>query len=140
MEEDMSGNNDQPLYVIRNNYFVNNPGKYMVEVAVWDNPDKKELTDWLQYMNDSNALPLPSIGYKLTVNYQVDGLSAIKFWEDPISNGKKPGKCFQVCPMTDTYFVKGDKTFRVLVEFATEVDEKLGELPDQILSTFKFTQ
>lgn len=138
MREIFSGNQDQPLYTIRNNYLAINSDKYAVEVAVWNNPSNSTLEDWLQYMKDSQALALPSTDYQLSVNYQVNGLDATKFWEDPLSNGKEPGRCYQACPVSDTYFVKGSKTYRVLVVFFTEVDENLSQLPDLILSTFKF--
>ncbi len=126
-----------PLFTIRNNYWSDNP-EYAIEVAVWDNPEKKDLLSWLQFLKDSQALPLPTADYKIVSNYKVDNLPALKYWEDPTSNGKQPGKCFQACPASETYFVKDNHAFRVLVAFYTEVDENLATLPDQILSTFKF--
>jgi hypothetical protein len=140
MKETMSGNSDKPLYVIRNNYMAENREKYAVQIAVWDNPEQKTLLSWLQFMKDSQALPLPSENYKISSNYTVDNLPAMKLWEDPVSNGEQPGKCIQACPASDTYFVKGDKTYRILIVYFTEVDGNLANLPDQILSTFKFTK
>jgi len=81
------------LYVIRQGIKSNNIDDYHILVHTWDNPEKLTLSEWLQFMKDSNALPLPVEDMDLTPNTKVGGEEALQFWSDPLSGGKEPGKC-----------------------------------------------
>jgi len=140
MKESSVATGSSELYVMKTNYISDNPNKYAINVSVWDNPDEKNLVSWLTYMKESNALPLPSQTFSLVSNYKVDGLDALKFWDDPLSNGAQPGKCVQACPINSVYFVNSGKAYKISVVFYTQVDSTLTNLPDQIYSTFKFIQ
>lgn len=129
----------KPLYVIRENVLSNIVDDYLVFISVWDNPDRRSLINWLQFMKDSGALPVPAEA-ELAANYTVAGEPAFKIWSDPISKGKEPGRCFQACPILDVYFTHRDKAYRVELNYHREVDKESQETFNLLLSTFKFLE
>ena len=128
----------KPLYVIRQEVQSNDIDDYLVSVRAWENPDERSLADWLQFMKDSNALPLPSEEMDTTANTQVGGEDALQFWSDPISGGAEPGECVQACPVLSVYFVHGDKAYAAELNYLREFDEDSFVLFSQVLSTFEF--
>lgn len=129
----------KPLYVIRENVLSNIVDDYLVFISVWDNPDRRSLINWLQFMKDSGALPVPAEA-ELAANYTVAGEPAFKIWSDPISKGKEPGRCFQACPILDVYFTHRDKAYRIELNYHREVDKESQETFNLLLSTFKFLE
>jgi len=126
------------LYVIRQGIKSNNVDDYHILVHAWDNPEKLTLSEWLQFMKDSNALPLPVEDMDLTSNTKVGGEEALQFWSDPLSGGKEPGKCHQACPVLSVYFVHGDKAYAAELQYLREFDEESFVTFTQVLSTFEF--
>jgi hypothetical protein len=132
------GDESKPLYVIRESINSKEVDGYLVSVRAWANPDNLSLTSWLQFMEDSNALPLPAEGIELVANFTVGGEPAFKIWSDPLSKGKEPGKCVQACPNLSVYFTHKSWAYMVQLSYTREVDEASQETFDQILSTFQF--
>ena len=128
----------KPLYVIRQGITSNNVDDYLMLVRAWDNPDELSLAEWLQFMKDSNALPLPVEDLDLTPNTGVGGEDALQFWSDPLSRGAEPGVCVQACPVLSVYFVHGDRAYSVQLNYLREFDEDSFVLFSQVLSTFEF--
>ncbi len=126
------------LYVIRQGIQSNDVDDYMVMVRAWDNPDELSLSEWIQFMKDSNALGLPSEGMDTSANARVGGNDALQFWSDPLSGGAEPGECFQACPTLSVYFVHGDSGYVAQLNYLREFDEDSFVLFSQILSTFEF--
>lgn len=131
------GDETKPLYVIRESLESNNIDDYIISIKTWDNPDRRSLVDWLQFMKGSGALALPAEDVELVSNYTVGGEPAFKIWSDPISKGKEPGKCFQACPVLSVYFTHGNKAFRAEHVYMREVDEASQETFTLLLSTFE---
>lgn len=134
------GDETKPLYVIREKVSSGVIDDYNVAIDVWDNPNRYLLVDWLQFMKDSGALPLPVEDMELVANFDVAGESAFKFWSDPLSEGEEPGKCFQACPILDVYFTHGDKAYRVEHGYMREVDDASQEIFRLLLSTLQFLE
>lgn len=132
------GDETKPLYVIRESLNSKDINDYMVEIKTWENPDQHSLLDWIQFMKDSNAFPLPAEDVEVAVNYNVGGESAFRIWSDPLSKGKEPGKCFQACPILSVYFTHEDKAYGIQLIYAREVDEASQETFTLLLSAFKF--
>lgn len=133
--------NDDPgtaLYVIRQGITSNNIDDYTMSVRAWDNPDGLTLPEWLQFMKDSNALPLPVEDLDLTANTEVGGEPALQFWSDPLSGGAEPGECHQACPTLSVYFVHGVQAYVAQLNYLREFDEDSFVLFSQVLSTFEF--
>jgi hypothetical protein len=114
-------------------------------VRTWDNPDELSLADWLQFMRESDALPLPVEDMELTPNTSVGGPAspaggeeALQFWSDPLSRGAEPGECHQACPVFSVYFVHGNRAYVAQLNYLREFDEDSFVLFSQILSTFEF--
>ncbi len=128
-----------PLYVTRQNVESEEVNNYLFLISSWDNPEELSLTAWLQFMKNSNALPLPAEDIKLVANDSVANQPAFRIWNDPISKGKKPGKCVQACPVLDVYFIYKKRAYRAQLNYMREADEESQVIFDQILSTFKFT-
>lgn len=128
----------KPLYVIRQGIQSNDIDDYRFLVRAWENSDELSLSDWLQFMKDSNALPLPVEDLDLTPNTEVSGEQALQFWSDPLSRGAEPGECFQACPVLSIYFVHADEAYVVQLNYLREFDEDSFVLFSQILSTFEF--
>jgi hypothetical protein len=140
------------LYVIRQGITSNNVDDYTVAVRAWDNPDELSLGDWLEFMKDSNALPLPVEDMDLIPNTEVGGEEALQFWSDPLSGGAEPGECVQArlptpdavgyggqaCPVLSVYVVHGDRAYVVNLNYLREFDEDSYILFSQVLSTFEF--
>lgn len=127
-----------PLYVIREGISSNDIDSYTVLVRVWENPSRFSLTDWLQFMKTSGALPLPVETMDLTPNTTMAGVPALKFWSDPLSGGTEPGRCVQACPNLSVYFVNDDKAYEVQLGYTREVDDASRTTFDLLLSTFEF--
>jgi len=128
----------KPLYVIRQGIQSNNIDDYRILVRAWENPDELSLSEWLQFMKDANALPLPVEDLDLTPNTEVGGEDALQFWSDPLSRGTEPGECVQACPVLSVYFVHGDKAYAVQLNYLREFDEESFVLFSQVLATFEF--
>jgi len=126
------------LYVIRQGIQSNDIDDYRFLVRAWDNPDALPLSEWLQFMKDSGALPLPVEEMETTANTQVGGEDALQFWSDPLSGGAEPGECHQACPVLSVYFVRGDKAYVANLNYLREFDEDSFVLFSQVLSTFEF--
>ena len=126
------------LYVIRQGVQSDEIDDYTVAVRAWDNPDELSLSEWVQFMRDSNALGLPVEEMDTTANTQVGGEDALQFWSDPLSGGAEPGECFQACPVLSVYFVHGDKAYAAQLNYLREFDEDSFILFSQVLSTFEF--
>lgn len=132
------GEATQPLYVIRESVDSKNIDDYVVSIKVWDNPGERSLIDWLQFMIDSKALGLPAEDVELISNYTVGGEPAFRIWSDPLSKGKEPGRCVQVCPALSVYFTHDDKAYRAEHVYMREVDEASQKIFNLSLSTFQF--
>ena len=132
------GDETKPLYVIRESVESKDIDDYIVSIKVWNNPDRRSLLDWIQFMRDSNAFALPAEDVELIANYTVGGEPAFKIWSDPLSKGKEPGKCFQACPILSVYFTHGDKAYRAEHVYMREVDDASQEIFTLLLSTFQF--
>jgi len=135
----------KPLYVIRQGITSNNVDDYLMLVRAWENPNELSLSEWLQFMKDANALPLPVEDLDLTPSTAVGGPAspagredALQFWSDPLSGGAEPGACVQACPVLSVYFVHGDKAYAVQLNYLREFDEESFVLFSQVLSTFEF--
>ncbi len=136
----LTNDSDQPPYVIRQTVSAQDQGmeEFAVNVSTWENPSRLQLKDWLEYQKASSALPLPIDALSLTPNGLIDGVEILKFWMDPVSQGKEPGKCFQACPIHETYFVRENKTYRIEVYFFREVADEDRQTLDQIQNSLKF--
>jgi hypothetical protein len=128
------------LYVIRQGIQSNDIDEYLMAVRTWDNPDELSLVGWLQFMKDSDALPLPVEDMDLIPSTAVGGEEALQFWSDPLSGGAEPGECHQACPVLSVYFVHGDRAYMVNLNYLREFDEDSFVLFSQVLSTFEFLE
>lgn len=132
------GDETKPLYVIRESVESNNIDDYIVSVKTWNNPDERSLLGWIQFMRDSNAFALPAEDVEPVANYTIGGEPAFRIWSDPLSKGKKPGKCFQACPVLSVYFTHGDKAYVAEHVYMREVDEASQKIFTLLLSTLRF--
>jgi len=134
----LSNTESSPLYVIRETVSSGYLDDWDILISVWENPEQLSLIDWLKFLKNSNALPLPTENKELVSNYSFSGIEAFRTWMDPLTNGEQPGKCVQACPILDVYFVRNNFGYRVELSYTKEVDAESQKIFDQILSTFKF--
>jgi len=127
----------KPLYVIRQTVTSKNVND-LVQIKTWHNPNRLSLADWIEFMKDSNAFTTPTEEMATTANANVDKEPALRFWNDPISKGQEPGKCFQACPILSVYFTHADKAFVIEDVYLKEPDAESRQLFNQFLATFHF--